>query len=110
MRIALTVLAAYVGLSVFLVLLWLVLGVLGAVELPDTLTKWLWLLVLAVPVHVAGELIGHVLSNNRAARFVEQKTEGKRLSLLRMLYAFLVILLSCGAILGAAYVWKLLRG
>jgi hypothetical protein len=106
MRTALKVLAVYVGLSVFLVVLWLGLG---SVELPATVTQWLWLLVLAVPLHLVGELIGHGLWNNRAARFVEQKTQRKRLSLFRMLYAFLIILFFCSAIFGATYVWDLLK-
>lgn len=106
MRTALKVLAIYVGLSVFLVLLWLGLG---AGELPATATQWLWLLVLAVPLQLAGELIGQGLWNNRATRFVEQKTAGKRLSALRMLYAFLMILFFGGAILAASYLWDLLN-
>ncbi len=107
MRTAIKVLAIYVGLSVFLVLLWLGLG---AGEVPTTATQWLWLLVLAVPLHLLGELIGHGLWNNRAARFVEHKTAGKRLSVFRMLYAFLMILFFCGAIVGASYAWDLLKG
>ncbi|NHZ43917.1 hypothetical protein [Massilia aquatica] len=106
MRTALKVVAIYVGLSVFLVLLWLGLG---AGELPATVTQWLWLLVLAVPLHLAGELIGQGLWGNRAGRFVEQKTAGKRLSVLRMLYAFLMILFFCGALLAASYLWDLLK-
>ncbi len=106
MRTVLKVLAIYVGLSVFLVLLWLGLG---TGHLPATATHWLWLLVLAVPLQLAGELIGEGLRNNRATRFVEHKTAGKRLSVLRMLYAFLMILFFCGAILGARYVWHLLN-
>ena len=107
MRTALKFLAVYVGLSVFLVLLWLGLG---AGELPATATQWVWLLLLAVPLHLLGELIGHGLWNNRAARFVEQRTSGKRLSIFRMLYAFLMILFFCGAIVGASHVWDLLKG
>ena len=107
MRTALKILAVYVGLSVFLVLLWLALG---AGDLPATASQWLWLLVLAVPLHLVGELIGHGLWNNRAARFVEQETAGKQLSALRMLYAFLMILFFCGAIAGAFFVWDLLKG
>jgi hypothetical protein len=107
MRTALKVLAIYMGLSVFLVLLWLGLG--GG-ELPATATQWLWLLVLAVPLQLLGELIGHGLWNNRAARFVEQKTANKGLSVFRMLYAFLVILFFCGALVGASYLWSLLKG
>lgn len=107
MLTALKVLAVYVGLSVFLVLLWLGFG---AGELPATATQWLWLLVLAVPLHLLGELIGHGLWHNSAARFVEQKTAGKRLSVFRMLYAFLMILFFCGAIVGASYVWDSLKG
>ena len=104
---ALKVLAMYVGLSVFLV----VLGLgLGAGELPATAIRWLWLLVLAVPLHLAGELFGHGLWNNSATRFVEQKTAGKRLSVLRMLYAFLTILFFSGAIVAASYCWDLLKG
>ena len=107
MLAVLKVLGLYVGLSVFLVLLWL--GP-GAGELPATVTQWLWILVLAVPLHLVGELIGHGLWNNKAARFVERKTAGKQLSFLRMLYAFLVILFFPGAIAGAACCWHLLNG
>jgi len=107
MLAALKVLAIYAGLSVFLVLLWLGLG---AGELPATAIQWLRLLVMAVPLHLAGELFGHGLWNNSATRFVEQKTAGKRLSVLRMLYAFLTILFFSGAVIAASYCWDLLKG
>lgn len=107
MRTTLKVLATYVGLSIFLVLLWLVLD---PGELPATATQWLWLLVLAVPLQLVGELIGQSLWNTNATRFVEQKTAGKRLSVFRMFYAFVMILFFCGAIIGASYVWGLLNG
>ena len=103
----LKVLAIYVGLSVFLVLLWLGLN---AGVLPATATEWLWLLVLAVPLQLAGEFISHSLWSNRITNFVERRTAGKRLSVLRMLYAFLMILFFYGVILGAPHVWDLLKG
>jgi hypothetical protein len=53
-------------------------------------------LLLAVPLHLVGELIGRGLWNNKAARFVEQKPSGKHLSVLRMLYAFLIIVAFLG--------------
>jgi len=106
MLAVLKVLGIYVGLSVFLVLLWLGLG---AGELPATATQWLWLLLLAVPLHLVGELIGRGLWKNKAARFVEQKTAGKQLSVLRMLYPFLIIVVFSGAIAGASCCWNLLR-
>ena len=107
MRTVLKAMAIYVGVSIFLVLLWLVLG---AADVPTTATQWLWLLVLAVPLYLVGELLGHGLWHNRAARFVEKKTAGKRLSVLRMLYAFLVLLFVCGVMVGASYFWDLLKG
>ncbi|QYF94662.1 hypothetical protein KY495_05550 [Massilia sp. PAMC28688] len=107
MHSVLKLLALYVALSVFLVLLWLGLG--GG-ELPATATQWLWLLVLAVPLHLVGELIAYGLWYNRAARFVEQKTAGKRISVFRMLYAFFMIVFFCGVIVGAAHFWELLKG
>jgi len=106
MLAALKVMAIYIGLSVFLVALWLGLG---SGELPATATEWCWLLVLAVPLQLVGECIGHSLSDNRATRFVEQKTAGKRLSAVRMLYAFLIILFFAGAIAGASCLWNLLK-
>lgn len=107
MLTVLKLLAAYVGLSVVLVMLWLGLS---AGKLPATAAQWLCLLVLAIPLHVVGELTGHCLWNNRAARFVEQKTAGERLSVFRMVYAFLTILIFFGGIVAAPYVWSLLKG
>lgn len=106
MRTALKLMTIYLGLSAFLVLLWLGLG---AGNLPATTTQWLWLLLLAVPLQLAGELIGQAVWNNRATRFVEHKTAGKRLSVLRILYAFLMIVVICGLILAASYGWNLLN-
>ena len=106
MLAALKVLAVYIGLSVFLVVLWLGLG---SGELPATATHWFWLLVLAVPLQLVGECIGHSLANNSAARFIEQKTAGKRLSAIRMLYVFLIILFFTGIIAGASSVWNVLK-
>jgi hypothetical protein len=106
MRTALRLLAVYLGLSLFLGLLWLASLF---PNLPTSPAKWLLVFVLALPLQLVGELVGHVLSNSRLARQVEQKTQGKSVSLLRIAYAIVCILSVLGLMWAAVHAWSLLR-
>lgn len=85
--------AVYVGLSVIAAV-----GVLVGVfpKHPTTLNGWLLLLVLALPLTIAGELVGEMIWRNRLARAIESNTKGQSLSGFRMLYALVAMLLMFG--------------
>lgn len=80
---------AYVVLS-------LVLGGLamlqGFPQRPTTWLGWFALFALALPVTVAGEYVGELLFRNRLSQAVEQRTQQRRFSWLRIAYVLLLFL------------------
>lgn len=97
---------AYIGASVFLGLLW---AVLSYPDIPSTISEWVWILALALPLQLAGEFLGERFWNNKATRFVEQKTAAQSFSLIRILYGVFLLLLFTGLVLGTAYLWQAFR-
>lgn len=99
-------LAVYLGLSAFL---GGVFVVLSWPNLPSTQAQWLAAFLLALPIQIAGELLGSCLWENKLARFVDDATAHKSLSLLRIGYGVFALLLFIGVIFAAAYGWRLAR-
>ena len=89
------------------------LGLVGVAfsypELPSTPGQWLAIFVLALPLQLAGELVGHGLWNNRLARSVEGATAHKSLSLLRIGYGVFAIVFCIGLAIAVLYGWHVLR-
>jgi hypothetical protein len=106
MRAILRFLVGYLGLSLFLGLLWLASSF---PDLPSSPKQWLWLFLLALPLQLAAELTGQILWNNRVARRVERQTQDKSLSLLRIGYGLACMLSALGVLAAAVYGWHLLR-
>ncbi|MDP2239758.1 MAG: hypothetical protein Q8K18_06285 [Burkholderiales bacterium] len=65
---------------------------------PNTINGWLLLLALALPLTIAGELVGEFIWRNRVAQAVETNTAGRSLSGLRIVYAFVAMLLLFGLV------------
>jgi hypothetical protein len=80
----------YLGLSV-IAALGIVIGVFP--KHPTTLNGWLLLLVLALPLTIAGEMLGEAVWRNKLADAVRDNTRGQSLSALRMVYALVAGLL-----------------
>jgi len=83
------------------VVLYLVLSTIAVVVLlagafpyhPKTLTGWALLFALALPLTLIGEFVGEFFWRNRIAGAMVARSSGNSLSLLRMSYAFVVMLL-----------------
>ncbi|MFC5462086.1 hypothetical protein [Massilia niabensis] len=100
------ILTVYLGLSI---LLGLVFVVFSWPDLPSTPAQWMAVFLLALPVQLAGELVGNCLWNNRLARSVDQATAHQSLSLLRIGYGVFAILSCIGLAFTAIYGWRLLQ-
>lgn len=96
----------YIGLSVCLGLVWVVLSY---PDIPSTPGEWLWILLLAVPLQLASEFLGEHVWNNKATRFVEQNTATRSFSIVCIAYGVILLLAFIGLMLGAAYGWNMLR-
>ena len=103
MRTAIKFVGIYIGLSLVLGLMWVVASY---PHIPSTSSEWLWVLVLALPLQLAGEFLGELLRENRVTRFVEQRTAAKSLSVVRIFYLLLLFLLCAGLLLAASYGWS----
>lgn len=77
--------------------------------MPATRGQWLAIFLLALPVQLAGELVGNFMWNNRLAQSVDRATAHKSLSLLRIGYGVFAILGCIGLIFAALTGWHLLR-
>jgi hypothetical protein len=104
MRRAIQFLLLYLGVSLLLALVW---AITAFPHFPSTPAQGLWILVLALPVQLAGEFLGERLWNNRIARRVERSGAGAGFSWLRVGYGLMALLLVCGALLGAAQLWQM---
>ena len=89
--------AAYVVLS-------LVLGGLALVQAfpsrPTSWLGWLALFALVVPVTLAGEFVGELLFRNRLSQAVEQRTQQRTFSWLRIGYVLILFLPLFAGIIG----------
>ena len=63
---------------------------------PNSLTGWLILFAVALPLTIAGEAIGNFLFSNPIARIVNAKTEAHSFSWLRILFILITMLLFFG--------------
>lgn len=106
MRTAIKFFGIYIGLSVFLVLMW---AIFSYPNIPSSPSAWLWAFLLAIPLQLAFEFLSDVIWNNKATRFVEQKTATQSFSLVRILYGVVLLLVFAGLLIGAGYGWHVLR-
>jgi len=81
MRTAIKLIGIYIGLSLVIGLIW---AVASYPHMPSTSAEWLWVLVLALPLQLAGEFLGELLWQNRVTRFVQQRTAAKPFSVVRI--------------------------
>ena len=96
MKKILTFIALYFLLSAVAVV-----GLGGLPYHPKTVAGWVLLFALALPLTIVGELIAEFLWRNRVARRIASQTPG--LSLLRMGYVFVVVLLFFGVAIAIQY-------
>lgn len=106
MRTAIKFIGIYIGLSVFLVLMW---AFFYYFNLPSLPSAWLWVFLLAIPLQLTFEFIGGLVWNNKATRFVEQNTATQSFSLVRVLYGVVLLVVFAGLLIAAGYGWHLLR-
>ena len=85
----LTFVSLYVTLSIVLSLV-LLAGIFP--HHPKTVVGWALLFTLALPLTVVGEFIGEFVWRNRIARAIVSRSSASSLSLLRLGYAFAVML------------------
>jgi hypothetical protein len=98
--------ASYVGLSIFLGVIW---AVSLYPDLPSTAAQWFFIFVLALPLQLVLELAGHFVWNNRATHSIEERTAHKSISLLRIVYGLVLLLLCAGVLAGAGWAWRAVR-
>ena len=81
-----------------------VLGLLALVSSfparPISAHGWLALFALALPLTLAGEFVGELLHRNRVARAVDERTQGKEISWMRIGYLLCIGLLVAAVVLG----------
>lgn len=100
MKRILIFLAGYIALSALLAI---VAVVTSTNSWPRTLSGWLLMLVLIIPVTLAGELVGELLFRNRLSQSVERHTQLSQFSWLRVGYMLLILLLFCAALAALSY-------
>ena len=98
MRTTTKFVAIYIGMSVFLVLMQ---AIFFYPNIPSTPSAWLWAFLLAIPLQLAFEFLGELVSNNKATRFVEQKTATQSFSLVRILYGVVLFSVATGLVIAA---------
>jgi len=85
----LTFVVLYLGLSTVLALV-LLAGVFP--HHPKTVVGWALLFALALPITLLGEFVGEFFWRNRIAQAIAARSSGVSLSVLRLGYAFAVML------------------
>ena len=98
--------AMYLVCSVLLGCIWLVLSY---PDRPSSPVGWACLLLLALPVHLVVELIARQCWDNPLTQRVESASRHKPLSLLRIGYGLIMLLLISGLFVAAGYAWMLLH-
>lgn len=78
-------------------------------QCPSTPSGWLWAFLPAIPLQLAFEFLGELVSKNKATRFVAQKTAEQSFSLVRILYGVVLFLVFAGLVIGAGYGWHMFR-
>lgn len=103
MRRLLQFLAIYLGFSIALGLLWLLLPFANT---PTSISGWAWLLLLALPIQLGAEFLGDLLWKNKVAQAIEIQTEQQSFSWLRIAYG----VLHFGVIIGGLFALTFLFG
>jgi len=67
---------------------------------PKSVSGWLWVLLLALPIQIVGEFAGESLWNGLGGRAIERRTSDRSFSWLRILYGLMVTLVFCGGVIG----------
>lgn len=106
MRAAIKFIGIYIGLSLFIGLMWIVSSY---PDTPSTAAQWFWIFALALPLQVAFEFVGELLWNNKATRLLEQKTADKSFSLLRIFFGVVLLCAFIGLLIGLTHAWSVLR-
>ena len=106
MRTTIKFVGIYIGMSVFLVL---IQAIFFYPNIPSTPRAWLWAFLLAIPLQLAFEFLGELVSNNKATRFIEQKTATQSFSLARILYGVVLFSVATGLVIAAGYAWQVLK-
>jgi len=65
---------------------------------PESMSQWVWFLLLVTPVTCAILFVGYLLLNNKATRAVERATERKQFSFLRIGYGIVFLPLVFGGL------------
>ena len=104
MRRMFSFLMIYVVLSAIAAIGWLVASF---PNYPHSMSAWLWLFLLALPVQCLFELIASVIWNNKASRAIEFKTAEKSFSWVRIGYGLLCFGVFSGALMAVSSVIKL---
>lgn len=90
----------YLGLSAVFVVLWLIAFY---PKYPKTISGWLLLFALVLPVEIASGYIFELLWKNRVSHYVELKTSQKEFSWLRVGYGLLHFGVIIGVVCGVVY-------
>jgi len=98
--------AMYLGCSALLGCIWLALSY---PDRPSSPVGWACLFVLALPVQLIVELVAQRSWDNPLTQRVESLTRHKPLSLLRIGYGVIMLLLISGLLVAAGYAWLLLQ-
>ena len=104
MRRMFSFLTIYIVFSALAAIGWLVASF---PDYPRSVSAWLWLLLLALPVQCLLELIGGVIWNNKASRAVEFRTAEKPFSWGRIGYGLLCFSVFFGVLFAISWVTRL---
>ena len=109
MRRAIALIVGYLALSAIIVASWFVAPFTRPPKWPESPIEWgiaALVFLLAFPATVVLEGIGTWLHNNRATRAVEERTKGKQLSVLRIIYNLAYGLLVIAIVVGLVFAWR----
>ena len=111
MRRALLWICSYLGLSMLVVAIWLIAAFPILPRWPKSIQEWLVaaaIFLLALPVQMLLESVGHWAQNNRLSRLVERKTKKYAFSGFRIFYMliFYCVIIAIG--IGLTALWRYL--
>jgi hypothetical protein len=70
---------------------------------PKSLLGWILLFIFALPITVAGEWMGGLITENRLAQKIENETTSEPVSIVRMIYLLFALLLAFAIYFGCAH-------
>ena len=97
-------LAIYVALSAIAAIVSLVASF---PNYPHSMSAWLWLFLLALPVQCLLEFLASLIWNNKASRAIELKTAEKPFSWVRIGYGLLFFSVFFAVLMACSWVIKL---